>query len=208
MYSEHVPIICAAMRADLKTFKRGVMLAVLSIRQPFHTVPQACKEVERRGGKARCLWGSKPAAYTYLKTDGETLWHDACAAQSAADCIAVMTRVPGLGIVKGAFVAQMLGHDIACIDSRNANRLGMASDAWNAHGRKANERFRQMIHDYVAAYGGRAQEFWDTWCTEIAGIYHTMGDAYDVSRLHLTCIVPKALRSLPVEQSVTLAETF
>ena len=195
MYADHVPTINGAMRADIGTFKRGVMFAILSARVQFHRVPAQCAELKERKHKANCLWGFKLGAYLHLEDNAEQIWRDACAAHDPIACMIVLTSIPGLGINKAGFVCQMLGHDIACLDTRNVKRAGLNMRAYTAH-HKTSLRYPALIARYVAETAGRAQELWDTWCNEVGRDTGLSGHA--ISLQHVSTIVPARLRACNV----------
>lgn len=194
MYSVHVPVINAAMRACPDTFARGVMFAVLSIRQPFTIVPEQLREVRTRRDKAKALFGWKRAAFLYVEEHKRDLWQ-ACQSPDTESALWELTRVPGLGVVKAAFVLQFMGHNIACLDSRNIARDGLSPRAFRSDGeaRKATRAWRVKCQRYVAATSGKAEHYWNAWCSE-AGTNYAM-TAFDVSAMHLA-IVPRRLRNL------------
>lgn len=196
MYKTDVPQINAAMRADYPTFCRGVMFSILSARVQFPRVPEQCKELKQRGRDAACLWGWKFDAYVYLREHGPKIWLDTCHARTSEDGLWILTRIPGLGVVKAAFVLQMLGHDIACLDVRNIEREGCNPRAYRSDGeaRKGKEAFKRKIARYVADTSGRARELWDQWCTDVAADYGSTPKR--ISALHLTSIVRPGLRNL------------
>lgn len=196
MYNTHVPPICAAMRSSPELFTRGVMFAVLSARTHFTSVPDQMADLDRRGDASRHLFSWKVDTYRHL-ADPETrkpsqachnLWREVCASNSTEESLRLLTAVPGLGIAKAAFVLQFMGHDIACLDSRNAARENKDPARYNGHGRKGTPYFDRKIEQYVREFGGRAQELWDAWCEEVASVYGM--PAEDISRLHLDTIVP------------------
>lgn len=194
MYRNDVPIIAAACRADLRTFKNCVMFALLSARVQFHRVPGQAEEVAAKGDKARALWGWKIDAYKYLEEHANLLWQEATSAPTAEHCIRTLCRIPGLGIVKAAFVAQMLGYDTACFDTRNIQREGRNPRQYRTDGIKSGDAFVRKVQHYCAQTRGRAQELWDTWCAEVGPDYGMTAE--QCSRLHVDCIVPKKLRRL------------
>lgn len=208
MYANHVPIIAAAMRADVECFARGVMFAILSVRVQFPRVPDQCKELETGKAKARCLWGWKFDAYAYVQEHKQTLLNNVLRDPDIASALWEITRIPGMGIVKGAFVLQLMGFDIACLDTRNIQREGRSPRAYRAdgEGRKSTKAFRAKINRYIADTGGKAQQYWDTWCTEVAADYKSTPDA--ISKMHLTSIVPHALRYLTMTVPVDTAIPF
>ena len=196
MYRDDVPIIAAAARADLRVFKNCVMFALLSARVQFNRVPGQAEEVAAKGDKARALWGWKIEAYKYLEEHANLLWQEACGAPNAEHCIRCLCRIPGLGIVKAAFVAQMLGFDTACFDTRNIAREGRNPRAYRTDGeaRKRAPAFVAKVQRYCLETRGRAEELWDTWCAEVGPDYGMT--AAQCSRLHVDCIVPRKMRKL------------
>ena len=197
MYATHVPQINGAMRADLATFKRGIMFAILSARVQFPRAPDQCADLAKMGKDAKCLWGHKYGAYLYLEEHGETLWRQGCAERDSEQALCLLTKIPGLGIVKAAFVLQMLGHDIACLDVRNIIRDGRDPRAFRSDAReKASPQWRKKIARYVAETKGQAQFYWDRWCEEVAKDYGSTAER--ISQDHVNAIVRKRLR-LPSE---------
>lgn len=198
MYDTHVPVICAAMRADPDTFKRGLRFVVLTIRQMIVRVPDQVREVDQEGVYAASLFGSKRDAYRHIEAHGDALWAEVCAAENAPDAMLVISTIPGLGIVKSAFVCQMMGFDVACLDSRNIRREGLPERAYRSDGeaRKRRPAFARKARRYAAETQGRARELWDTWCTEVGTTYGRTPEA--ISALHLDCVVPKNKRDIPI----------
>lgn len=197
MYAKHVPIIEYAMRQDVDTFCKGVMFAVLSARVQFARVPEQCRELAENGQEARCLWSWKYDAYKYLEQHKATIWRAVCACPKtkigANHAIANLCRIPGLGIVKAAFIAQMLGHNVACLDIRNIQRDGRNPRAYRSDGeaRKVMPAFTAKIARYVDETWGTAEHYWNTWCNEVGPDYGMTGEACSME--HVTAIVPKRL---------------
>lgn len=195
MYQGHVSILNAGIRHDPDLFCRAVTFAVLSIRQQFPTAVQSMAQVAEVGSKARALWGYKRGAYDYLRLNKFRLWESVCAANDSETALQLLTEIPGLGIVKAAFVLQMMGHDIGCIDSRNIARLGLNPREWRSDGaeRKETPAFKRKIARYVEFTGGRAEELWNDWC-EDAGKEYSL-NAETISEMHLV-VIPRHLQKL------------
>jgi len=107
--------------------------------------------------------------------------------------IDVLTNVPNLGIVKSAFVAQLVGLDVACLDSHNLDRLGLNRAALKFAKTVKPETKLKKIQDYVhlTQVTGGTEYWWDTWCNYVAGNRGnkklTTGDM--VSKYHADCII-------------------
>lgn len=187
MYSTDVPAIRARALASPDGLAGAILFALLSIRQPFGTLNTATRDVAQRGSLSKYLWGFKRVAYDYVQEHKVTLWAEVCAATDAVEAIDVLSRVPGLGLVKAGFVAQMLGHDVACFDSRNLETLELTGRAFRfekARLKRPATR-RRKIAEYVEITRdtGGAAHWWDHWC---AGIAPSLGaTAREVSGWHV-----------------------
>jgi hypothetical protein len=185
MYRDHVPLINAAMRSSPDYFVRGVTFAILSARQPFVTVPDQLTELDEDGADARGLFSWKYGAWLYVTEHKNELWERVCNAPDTETALWEITRVPGIGVVKGAFILQFLGHDIACLDTRNIKREGRSPRAYRSDGeaRKTTEAFKAKLRRYIRDTAGQAERYWDEWCREVAVTYKMTAD--EVSALHL-----------------------
>jgi hypothetical protein len=182
------------------------MFAILSARVQFLRVPDQCKELHKHGADASCLWGWKFDAFTYLQDHKNELYGQVATALDPERALWDITRIPGMGIVKGAFVLQLLGHDVACLDVRNIIRDGRAPRAYRTDGesRKSAPAFKRKISRYLADVSGKAQHYWDIWCEGVAADYASTPER--ISELHLTSIVPHAYRHLTMAVPVRFNE--
>lgn len=195
MYADHLPPIRDAMRADVEVFRRGAMFAVCSIRQPTINVPDQLEALfePHEGNHENPLFGHKFAAFDYIMgPGGADIWADIRKplGMTKASCEYAITRlleVPGLGIVKAAFIAQLMGYDVACLDARNVAREGRNPRAYRTDGQTPRQ-LAPKVRRYVAETFGKAALYWDDWCRDVAEAYHR--SPQEISALHLS-IVPK-----------------
>jgi hypothetical protein len=198
MYREHAPVIAAYMRENAFQFVRGCMFAICSIRQPVLKVPDQLDALYNEEGE-NPLFGHKLDAWAYLSANGEAVFRDVYAAKDIPAAILILCRVPGLGIVKAAFVLQLAGFDVACLDSRNITREGRNPRAYRSDGgkTKTGKAWERKIARYCAEVSGKAAEYWDAWCIDVANAYKRTPE--DISALHLAICAPRQF---------DLAETF
>jgi len=195
MYRQEMPPIRDAMRADLEVFRRGVMFAVCSIRQPTVTVPDQLEALfdPTEDNNENPLFGSKFAAYDAITGPlGARIWAEIRQplGNTKASCEYALTRlleVPGLGIVKSAFVLQLMGYDVACLDSRNVKREGRNPRAFEVNKARPHT-VAPMVRRYVAETFGKAQLYWDDWCADVANAYGKTPQ--EISELHLAILPP------------------
>lgn len=187
MYAEHVPLLSAHGRSSPQGLGDLCLFAILSIRQQFSSVPRAMRDVRKRGEGSRHLWGCKLDGYCTTR-DLSTLHAQLASIPDAEPALfAIIQTVPCLGLVKGGFVAQMLGYDIGCLDSRNVQRLGLDPRVTRISGYPAQSAIRR-VDEYTAlcrALGGPAV-LWDEWCKDYART--NGGTAQEVSAMHLAAI--------------------
>ncbi|MDR5726245.1 MAG: hypothetical protein RB191_02130 [Terriglobia bacterium] len=195
MYKTEMPVIRDAMRHDLTIFRRGFMFAICSIRQPTINVPDQLAILFDGVQDENPLFGHKFDAWAWISDDGNAarLWRNLLALENYADklacehAIACLLEVPGLGIVKAAFICQLMGFDVACLDARNIKREGRNPRAYETRGSKSGRKWSaKTVARYVAETHGRAQEYWDAWCYDVAEAYGRT--AQQISDLHLAII--------------------
>jgi hypothetical protein len=186
MYAEHVPSIAAYMRADADQFVRGALFALLSIRQRFVTVPNQMADVEKRGARSPFLFGSKLAAWRYIRRHKRELFA-AVTGDDTRAALQAVSAIPGIGLVKGAFILQLAGHDVACLDSQNIEREGLDPRAFRSDARiKKSKAWARKLDRYLAETGGKARFYWDAWCDYVGPQYGLSGE--ECSAIHLAIV--------------------
>lgn len=179
MYATHVPVIAARALGHERGAASLCTFVLLSIRWPFARLPEAIAETKTRGDKANALFSFKREGYRWIWSHVDELQRaaDHYRGDTTALIDYLATTVPGLGIVKSAFVAQMLGHDVACFDSRNLETCEMPRRAFRGfkgNGNTGPKQRRKRIDEYIQITRdtGGAQHWWDFWCTGIAPSLH------------------------------------
>lgn len=193
MYARDCPRIAAEMRSDPVAFKRGVYFVICSIRQRIENVPDQLERVW--AGDWSDLFASKRDAASYILEHGDALWDSVRDAPLEA-AILRLCDIPGIGIVKAAFICQLMGHDVACLDSRNVARLKLKPRAFATNGRKTGKAHLAKVRRYLKATRGKSEIYWDDWCADVANRSSEYGTAELVSALHCAII------------QRTLADTF
>ena len=193
MYKDDVAVIASAMRSNLEVFERGVMFAVLSARQPFMRVRDQMEGLEKDGENHRGLFSWKLDAYLWLKENSAALWQALRTTSDLHNAMIEVTRMPGLGLVKGGFVLQLMGFDVACLDARNVRTEGRDEREFCSEGSKEKTRasWHNKVDRYLEETGGKAEYYWNAWCQEYADQVGMTADM--ISKRHLD-IVPVDLR--------------
>ena len=177
-----------------------VRFTLTTIQAGLSTCTLQAKDIEENGLKSKFLWGKKADGLAYTIEHKEFLWGKLMALKEfgtsnvkyITEGIMLLMKVPNLGMVKASFVMQMLGFNVACIDSHNLTRLGMSANAVKIGAKLKTETKRKKIVDYVIMTQKDGTEFWwDTWCDYVAGNRaNRLLDTGDVvSKFHVDCVI-------------------
>jgi len=109
-----------------------------------------------------------------------------------AHAIDYLMAIPNIGMVKSGFILQMLGFDVACIDSHNLTRLGWKQSQVSIPKTLKYESRIKKIKKYVKLNQIKGTEYWwNSWCDYVAGNVGnralTTGEA--VSEFHVQCVI-------------------
>ena len=179
-------------------------LVLLSIQQPFSELARAMPDVAANGFESRYLWGFKPKGLAYVQANKSDLWRSA---RRYADgeinldtLILDYLAIPGLGIVKASFLAQMTVGNGACLDTHNLRSLGLALDAFKTPKTLKVDSVRKRIATYNATWQnqGDSAHWWNLWCDSVGSRTHNSRGAHlnglfygggaEVSALHRLAI--------------------
>jgi hypothetical protein len=196
VYDRDMPLMRAHALASPDGLTDVVTFVLCTIQQPLQSVARQMADIRANGGASKYLFGSKRNGYAYAVEHKEVLFAAVARAVEIGDTIGavdVLSNIPGLGIVKASFVAQICGLEVACLDTHNLKRLGLSESAFKLAKSVKHETRLAKIANYVAicTSTGGARHWWNSWCNFVAGNKAnrslTSGDA--VSAYHVTCLV-------------------
>jgi hypothetical protein len=148
---------------------------LLSIRQPFLSIGARVAEYRQRGADSQYLGGWKRDTLRHVKRHHRAIHRDLEAFMAGrinqSETLWRLTRIPGLGPAKGAFLGQLLTGRFACLDSMNLLRLGIGERQFRMDKAGASERRqRRIISAYLATCNmlGDSAHWWNAWCQHLA----------------------------------------
>lgn len=198
MYRDDVAAICD-IAANPKGFVNVVAFTMATIQMPLQTCLMQCEDIAVNGYNSKYLWGWKKDGYDYavayrntILHKLDTIRHDYYGQDAASQAVAYLSHIPGLGMVKAGFVAQMLGFEAACLDRHNLRKLGLDNKVVKLDA-KANDKKRlDKSQEYVRLCNdtGGAEYWWNEWCGFVAGSKYNkrLDTAEKVSKFHVECI--------------------
>lgn len=200
MFRHDQPLIEAYAAQGPLALRRVLTFVVLSIRVPLWRVPADMRDP---WGHA---YGMKRDALHYLERNAGDLFDRVSRLRDiapdadylSAELLDTFLAVPGLGLVKAGFAAQLTCGLVGCIDSNNVVRLGLPprrglrSDTLKMRVRRPETR-RARIDWYIDLCRklGGAEALWNGWCHYVAERdleRSRYRDADHVSRLHVEAI--------------------
>lgn len=178
MYTRDVSAISAHALGTPQGLMDVIEFVLCTIQQPLQQVLPQRLDIVKNKQDSKFLFGSKRDGYKFAQEHKAFLWrvmHDILKRDDSderkADLIQHFMQVPGLGMVKAAFVVQCIGGGTACIDSHNLKRLGLPETAVKVSSKLKPETIRKKVIAYVQMCDetGGSEYWWNTWCAHVAG---------------------------------------
>ena len=195
MYDRDMPLMRAHALASPQGLTDVIAFVLATIQQPLQSVANQMRDIRLNGAQSKYLFGSKRIGYTYALNHQEVLFAavtKACELNDVVGAVDVLSNVPGLGIVKASFVAQICGLEVACLDTHNLKALGLAETAFKLAKSVKPETKRGKIDRYVeiCRETGGSKHWWNTWCATVAGnrANKSLTSADIVSAYHVACL--------------------
>jgi hypothetical protein len=195
MYAEDQPLMAAHGLSSPDGLVDVITFVLCTIKQKLNLVGRQMEDIRVNGAESKYLFGSKRDGYRYAVEHKEVLFAAVSKGVAIGDVVGtvdVLTSVPGLGMVKASFVAQILGLDVACLDIHNLKALGLPETAFKLPKGVKRETKLARIAAYVktcADTGGSAY-WWNRWCTYVAGRRGShLKTPEEVSRYHVDCLI-------------------
>jgi len=176
---------------------------ICTVNMPLSRVLDMRRDVRAQGLSSKWLSATKREGFAYLEAEAGNLWSALhmiakhCGKDTelgSTQAVDLLMQIPGVGMVKAGFIAQMCGFEVACLDRHNIRALGMSEDALRINKKLKQETRLKKIQDYVSlcrASGG-SEYWWDTWCNYVAdkgGMNKSLPTGDAVSAYHVTAVM-------------------
>jgi len=197
MYDRDMPIMRDHALASPQGLLDVITFVLCTIQQPISQVHRQMRDIREHGEHSKYLFGTKRLGYCFARDNIDWLY-DALLVYSVegqtAPMINAFMAVPGLGITKASFVAQICGFEVACLDMHNLQVLGMNPASFKTPKSLKPETVLEKIKTYIeiCETTGGSRYWWDHWCHYVAARGHMnknlpTGDA--VSAFHVTALL-------------------
>ena len=172
-----------------------------TIQQPLSSCKNQLNDIDKHGTDSKYLFGSKRKGLEYAIENQTILFWKAQELRkeslnnidTVSKAVRLFMEIPGLGAVKSAFVCQMLGFNVSCIDSHNLNRLGMELKDVTIPNSLTEKTKMKKIKAYVHLTQRKGTVYWwNSWCDYVAskgGMNKTLTTGNEVSAFHVECVI-------------------
>ena len=171
-FQKYNPMINAWSQQSPEHMQDLVMMVVLSIQQPWHSVGEQMRDYRELGRDSRFVWGNKRKTFDWLTENREQLYREVMDAITSKDDVSMMDaflKVDGLGLAKAGFCCQLVAGRVGCIDVHNLRRLNIAPSVLNmSKSVQASTRQKKIVAYIEACKKRRTKWLWDSWCDLIA----------------------------------------
>lgn len=188
MFAEHQAEIARRGRATPESFRRVCIFTLATIRV---ALPDACRATRKWATSGElepmAFFGHKLDGVAWLETNAAALREQTERATTSEELIESFLQIPGIGLAKAGFLAQLLYGRAGCLDTHNLVRFGLKEFKMDK-GVKPETRQRHIARYLNAtAMQGGPEQLWDSWC-DYVGRAQGYGTAEDVSAMHLAAV--------------------
>ena len=174
-FDKHNPLINKYAQKSWRNMVDMIMMVVLSIQHPWHSVGMQMHDYRDKGAGSRFVWGNKRSTLIWLAANGEQLYYEALECleftgkKRSIALMNVFLQVPGLGLAKSGFCCQLFAGCVGCIDVHNLRRLSIPVTVLKLNKNASAVTKQKRIETYVDACSQRrCRWLWNSWCNLIA----------------------------------------
>lgn len=197
MFANHNPVINRHAQSAPGGLLDVLRFTCATIQQKLETVGPILDSFRAERGASRHAFAWKAGALDHYEENAGAIYDAAMAiastsrdeGESARRLTAYFASLPGLGMVKAGFVAQLAFGVSGCIDRHNIARMGYNAQSFKGFKQlKRTESRAAKIDAYVSAIerAGGSGALWDEWCDYVAELRPSLWfSGFEVSAAHV-----------------------
>lgn len=200
MFATHNPVIRDYVaNGGPDALEHVFQFVVATVQQSLENTPAIVLSYQREGSESRDAWGWKGGALDWIAKHKDGMWDEIMHAYETSfnphyRLLMDFAAWPGLGLVKGGFMAQLCFGVGGCIDTHNLRRFNIEASRFKASrfkDAKTYETRSRIVWDYVDVIEkqGGCEALWNGWCDHVAALRpDVFEDGFAVSEMHLTAL--------------------
>lgn len=175
---------------------------ICTVNMPLSRVLDMRRDVKRDGYSSKWLSATKRDGFQFLEANAHSLHYAVSSIadklgtdtiDGAQEVVDTLMAIPGVGMVKAGFIAQMCGFEVACLDRHNVRMLGMSETALRINKNVKPDLRKSKVREYVKLCRRKGSEYWwDTWCNFVAekgGMNKSLPTGDAVSAYHVQAVM-------------------
>jgi hypothetical protein len=165
-----------------------------TIQQRLEACPDIVKDFEDNGSQSKYAFGAKAAGLAYIADKAEQIHYEA-SQSDALGLLETFAKIPGIGMVKAGFAAQMFAGLVGCIDTHNIKMYDVPMSAlkYNKNIKSADiKRKKLSAYARLCEDLGGSVNLWAAWCNYKGALSEAEGkdfDGYQVSKIHVDIVL-------------------
>ena len=212
MYTSHATAIQAHVeRNGAEAFKQVALFVLATIRVPLYAAASCTRNIlegHDTDGAAfrRVIWGHKRAGLEYLESNFREVHRKALMGVRGvilagewkderryweAQLLIELAKIPGIGLAKAGFLAQLCWGISGCLDTHNLRNYGIDANVCSlpAKLKHKTKLARASKYSEIVEQLGGTEHLWDEWCKHVARTQpKRYTDANHVSLLHCAAL--------------------
>jgi len=196
-YRADIKLVNEHVQQGAENFRDMLYFVLATIQQQLETVPAIADAFREDGGGSAYAFGSKAHGVDYVGQHYDDLYQEAMEALGGSSVgvshrlMRIFLEVPGIGLVKAGFCAQLFANKVGCIDVHNIRMYDVPMTAVR-YPKQAlpatREKYISRYLDLCKGLGG-STALWAKWCHYV----HTQrpknwANGGDVSYFHYAVI--------------------
>lgn len=195
MFRSDQKIIGRWARKTPDNMAKTVLFVQSTIQTKFEIIPAKLADIRALGLKSQWMhFKLSRECFQWLNDEFNKLALFQCALEAKDnphELLSIFSTIPGIGIPKAGFCAQLIFGKAGCIDVWNAKKYGLDKSAFemrkNAPLTVKNKKI--ALYLAIASDCGTSEELWDSWCIDMANRYPKIWESGDdVSKYHIKCL--------------------
>ena len=185
MFVDHQPLIADFAHRSPENLYRVFQFVQTTIRRPFYTVPGVLQDLKHTG-VSKYLTGRQQNALGYYWENKETIYERLYSNLAIQHKFWFCCQLPGLHLVKGGFILQLVLGTAGCVDRHDTAQLGLPKTYWETPKRNMTKLYRKILVylQFTGILG--CGNLWNFWCNHVAHLYpRKLPNAEYVSWLHV-----------------------
>jgi hypothetical protein len=166
-YRQDIHLVNELVQDDCESFKRSLLFVLATIQQQLETVPRILSDFEYSGSSSGYAFGSKREGIDYINDNYLQLWSTARGVVGDPEqLLSTFLQVPGLGLAKSGFAAQLFSNKVGCLDTQNLKLDGVPLGQL----RYPKHALLETRVEYINRYAdlcrglGGSVKLWSAWC--------------------------------------------